>query len=144
MSLRSFKEDAKRLRTLRGEECVRAGVGYANTLLLDFRMLHPPNERGYRQPDMSLVAECSWRLETATRVLVGWGDADEDIETRVQVCEGKQVTDVRVFRPSYMARLRFSGDLSIWVFPDRSKFFDPHDEESGSQWYVTGRSFPDG
>lgn len=112
MSQRAFRKEAKLFRTLKGEECIRAGVGCVSALLLDFRMRHPPNEKGYREPDIGLVSECSWRLEPATKVLVGRGDADEDSETRVQVCEGRRVTRVRVYHPSYMARLRFSDDLS--------------------------------
>ena len=144
MSRRSFKEEVKLLRTLKGEECIRVGVSVANILILDFRMFHPPNERGYREPHICLIAECPWRLETPSKVLVGMGDEDEDIETRVQVCVGRRVTRVTVYRPSFMVRLRFSDDLSLWVFPQDSRHYESDNKELRNEWYVFGRSFPDG
>ena len=142
MTLTQFAENARLLRRLSGEVCIRARVGHASALLLDFGILYPLNHRGYQQPEKALTVECCWRLETRTEVIVGWGDQDETIEARLQVLVGKRVLKTRVYQPSYMASIQFAEDLRLWIFPDDSRDYAAQSEYNVC-WYVTGRAIPE-
>ena len=140
MTQAACKTQAKLVRLLRGEVCVRARVGQANTLLLDFGVLHDPDRHGYRESDKWLVAECPWRLERKDAVVVGNGDAANRVESPLQACVGKRLVRITVYRPSYMLHLRFDNDLRFWLFPDDAAVYAPGGESSAAPWYVGGRA----
>jgi hypothetical protein len=154
MTRQAYRSQAKRLRSLRGDVCVRAMTGAGTwALLLDFGMLHPPDAAGYREPEKGLVVECPWRLETAVAVLVSSDDgyssvhvpaarSPAEIDAALQVCLGKRVEHITVYRPSFMIRLTFSGALRLWVFPVDSRAYQ---DDSGPYccWYLVGRAFPE-
>lgn len=114
--------------------------GFAGALLLDYGKLHAPDADGYQEPEKSLVVECPWRLENETHVIAGSGDRGEVIGARIQACVGKPVLQTRVHLPSYMACIRFAGDLILWIFPDSSSDYAVEEEYLGSPFYVTGRA----
>lgn len=144
MSARAFAAQARRLRALRSEVCLHAQTGaYTWALLLEFRARHSPGERERSRAEHCLVVECPWRLETPTSVLVASADG-EAIESDIQVCVGKQVLSVTVYRPSFMARLRFSDGLTLWLFPERTAEYAPNPENPSVSWYLTGRGIPSG
>ena len=143
MTLRAFATQERRLPILVGEVCSRAGVGGAGALLLDFGALLPPDEHGRQAAETGLVAECPWRLETISAVIVGYLDDDDTIEQRVQACTGRQVIDVGVFHPSYTVAVSFEGDLSLWIFPCDSKDYVDQSPYPSSPWYVLGTGTAD-
>lgn len=142
MTLRAFVAQAQKLYSLQGEVCVQAKLGFARTLMLDFAGLLPPDERGYQQPERSLVAECSWRLESENEVVVGSGDSLETIRPKLQVCIGERVIEISVFRPSFMVQLRLTGGLAFWIFPDDSREYVSDSEYPHAPWYLAGHAFP--
>lgn len=143
MTVEQFATQARHLRKFIGETCVRARCGYASALLLDFGMLHSPDQSGYQQPDKGLTIECCYRLETGKEVVFGWADQDDLIESRIGVLVGKCIERVKIFKPSYMAHIRFSEDLRLWIFPDQWKDYDPERAEYFVSWFVSGRAIPD-
>lgn len=154
MTRQAFLTQANRLRSVRGDVCVQAMTGAGPwALLLDFGLLHPPDARGYQEPEKGLVVECPWRLETAATVLVTSDDgyssehvpaarSPAEIDAALQVCVGKRVEHITVYRPSFMVRLIFSGALRLWVFPVESAAYR---DDSGPYccWYLAGRAFPE-
>jgi hypothetical protein len=145
MTLRAFAAQARHLRALRGETCVRAATGaYAWALLLDFGMLHGPDDAGYREPEKGLVVECPWRVEDPRGVVVGSADDDERIHEGVRVFLSKQVVAVTVYRPGFMARVRLTEGVTLWMFPERAADFTASSEDISVPWYLTGRAFPVG
>ena len=142
MTLRAMVTQATLLGSLKGERCARAALGVGITLLLDFGELAPPDQRGYREPERSLVSETCWRLEAPDRVVVGSGDSDRAIADGVQELVGRYVVDVEFFAPSYMARVDFDGELSLWMFPDDSTAYAASAEYPSAPWYLAGRAIP--
>lgn len=144
MTIKAFEAQVRHLPLIEGKECVRAGIGYARALLLDFEQLHPPDARGYQEPERSLVVECCWRLETATEVLIGSSDEDDELRKAVAVCVGRRISGVEVFRPSFMLHIQFTDNLSLWVFPDSASDFVAESEYPRSSWFLAGRAVPEG
>lgn len=142
MSIRAFAASAEHAKRLRGRACVRVGIGYGKALLLDFGTLAPPDESGYMQPQIGLVAECPWRLESSGAVIVGSGDPTESGDQRLKICLGKVVAGVAISRPSYTLRLGLTDDLTLWVFPDDSRDFAVDQKDPRSSWYVAGFAVP--
>jgi hypothetical protein len=138
MTLRAFEASANQARRLKGERCIRASLGYADALLLDFGALRLAHPSGVELPAIGLVAECPWRLDSQTNVIVGYGDPAEIGAARLQECIGKSVTGVTIYKPSYMLRLKLEGDLVIWVFPDDSRRFSNDTDFNRSSWYIAG------
>jgi hypothetical protein len=129
------------------------------TLLLDFGVFGPPDESGYRQAERSLIVECDWRLETATQVLAGSGSRHVAFDPAAGDCEvhveddaelgpsvlrlvGRRVAAAEVFPPSYMARVEFDGDLTVWIFPDDPKDYTEESDDPSVPWFVTGSVLP--
>lgn len=145
MTLRAFIRQAEDLRLLDDQVCVRASEGgFSGALLLDYGTLHPPDQDGYHQPDKGLVIECPWRLENSTDVIVGSGDQSDIVESRVQTCVGRRVRQIEVHPPSYMACIRFDGDLALWIFPDDSSDYTTQSEYPRNPYFVAGRTTPMG
>lgn len=144
MTLGVFTNQAIRVQQLNGEECVRAEIGYGRSLLLDFGRLHPPDSSGYQEPEKSLVADCPWRAERHAEIIVGSGDDQDGIDGKLALCVGKRVTEIAVYRPSFMLRIQMAGGVTIWFFPDDAREYAAESEYPRSAWYVTGRSFPEG
>ncbi len=157
MTFKAFVAQARHLRALRGELCVRAKTGaYAWALLLDFGTLAPPDHRGYRQPQKGLVVECPWRIETRSAVIVASADAHVTdaagrrvqmeglIEGKIQICVGKRIARVSVYRPSFMACVQFTDDLKLWIFPEDSADYEIVSEDPRCSWYVAGSAVPSG
>jgi hypothetical protein len=145
VTLKAFQAQARHLSALPDAVCFRAATGaHAWVLLLDFGALGPPDERGSRQPDFGPVVECPWRLEDGLRVIVGSGDQDEVIAPRIQACVGRRVIGTEVLTPSYTARVRFEGDLTLWIFPDDSKDYAESSEHPSCPWYLAGLAVPGG
>jgi hypothetical protein len=142
MTLRALEAQAQHLRRLNGERCIRAGIGGASALLLDFNLLNEPDETGYRLPELYLVASCPWRIETSENVIVGYFDRDEVLPDRVQICVGQTISSASVVLPSYTVRVTFSSDLTIWIFPCDSEDYALYGEYPSSPWYVGGRAVP--
>ena len=82
-------------------------------------------------------------METKTEVIVGRGDEDETVESRLPVLVGKRVVQTRVYRPSYMVNIQFTDDLRLWIFPDNSRDY-AIESEYGVHWFVSGRAIPGG
>jgi hypothetical protein len=155
MTRQAFLVQANHLRSLRGEVCVGTKTGAGPwALSLDFGVLHSPDARRYRAPEKGLVVECPWRLEATTAVLVASADgyASEhapaarslaDIETALQVCVGKRVERITVYRPPFMVRLALSGALRLWAFPENTGEYQD-DGDPRCSWYLAGRAFPGG
>lgn len=143
MTTRAFATQAKRARSLRGHECSRAQSGYARALMLDFGSLSEPDAAGYRKAQRTFVAECPWRLENPREVIVGSGDEEGTIDTRLRACVGGVVSRVEIYTPSYTIRLRL-GDLLIWIFPDDARHFVETSEYPRSPWYLSGSEISEG
>jgi hypothetical protein len=124
--------------------CSGARAGYAATLLLEFGEHNQPDARGYQCPEMGLIAECAWRLETPERVLAADLDADDTIERGLSVPVGQQLTAFDVFPPSFMLKLQFEDDLVVWTFPERSSDYAEVDDDPSVSWYITGIGVPEG
>lgn len=140
MTLKAYLAQERVLRSMRGQTCARAATGAGSwSLLLDFGELAPANARGYREPRYGLVVECPWRLEDRTRVLAGSGDASETVDGAVQVCVGKRIERLTVYRPSFMLHVHFSAELSLWAFPEDTRSYAPTSDDPSSPWYVAGR-----
>lgn len=144
MTVKAFIKSTRDVLALKGQQCVRASAGYARTLLLDCGMLRPPDSIGYEEPEIGLVAECPWRLDSRTSVIVGSGDPEDVIDSRLQICLGKTVDAVEVFPPSYTLRVALSDGLTVWVFPDDSRDFVACSEYPRSSWYVAGFAVSEG
>lgn len=129
---------------LHGETCIRASCGYAGALLLDFGLLHPADARGYREPELFFVAECPWRLETATEVLTGYFDDDDRQDERLQRLIRQRVVKTTVTRPSFTVEIVLTDSLRLWVFPcdvaDYTAQSDYPLERQQSPWFVGGRA----
>ncbi len=142
MTLKALSAQSRRLEQLHGKRCIQAGIGRASALLLDFEFLHEPDESGYRQPELSLVAECPWRIETSNEVIVGYFDADEALDPGVQVSVDRTITATEVVLPSYTVHITLSDDIYVWLFPCDSREYASVSEYPSSPWYVGGYSIP--
>ncbi len=139
MTRRAYATQARILRSVRGETCVRAETGaYAWSLLLDFGTLQAPDADGYRAPAYGLVVECPWRLEDRTQVVAGSNDDAETVDARLQLCVGRRLTRVVVYQPSFMVHIYLEDGLSLWVFPDNPRDYAASTEPPYSAWYVAG------
>lgn len=143
MTVKVYESQARRVQALVGARCVRAQTGMAQALLLDFGDLAAPDRTGYRSPELSLVADCPWRVESTTAVLAGSGDAAGTGDAALAVCVGKSVTSVAVASPSFGVRVAFGDSLTVLVFPDDPREFTDPSPFPRSGWYVTGRTLPD-
>ena len=153
MTLKAFSAQAKRIRFLEGEVCIRASTTvHPWALRLDFGPPSSPENDGHDTSPKSLIVEYPWRLETKDAVLVGSGDdvgypeedrplAAERIRSKLQLCAGRRVTHVEVHQPSYMVRLSFDDTLYLWVFPDASEDFAEQSADPQISWYVIGSQF---
>jgi hypothetical protein len=131
------------LKRLRNQICTSIGIGYASALLLDFGTAAAPDASGYREPELSLVVECPWRLETDQTVLAGSGDDDETIIDVIQSLIARKVEEVAVFQPSFTVRIAF-GDRVLWIFPDDSRSYAEDAKFPRSPWYVAGHGVSGG
>jgi hypothetical protein len=111
-------EEALRAQLLRdahaalvGGRIASAKLGVGSVLMFDFVQ----DSEG--PPEVWLLVECSWRLETADRVLVG--SADDRIKLRecIERLEGSEVVDVRITLPACDMILKFSGNQQLTIFP---------------------------
>lgn len=107
MADRSAQARARRLRGLRGAVCIRAQIGYAGALLLDFGTL--------REPDA-----CS-------------GDSAATAEHALRACLGMAVLRLTMYRPSYMCKVVLTDGFVLWLFPDAA---DQGQESNHLPWYV--------
>lgn len=139
MGLPHLTREASRLYLLKDETCIRAWEGaFHGSLILDFGSFGEPDQTGYREPDLSLVLECPWRLETRNNVIVGSGDGSETIESTIQTCVGARIADTIVETPSYSARIIFACGMILSMFPSKSSYYDESREYASVPWYVTG------
>jgi len=143
MTRQALVAHATLIQRLSNESCTSAGVGYAGALLLDFGTASSADPSGYREPELSLVIECPWRLEAEHSVLVGSGDEDDVVEDVIQSLIHCRAKEILIFQPSFTVRLAL-GDLVLWIFPDDSRSYEEFSEFPQSPWYVTGRGIPSG
>jgi hypothetical protein len=143
MTKQALQAQASLIQRLRHQTCTSVGIGYASALLLDFGTPSAPDATGYREPELSLVVECPWRLETVQSVLVGSGNDDETISTVIQSLLHSQVEAIAIFQPSFTVRLNI-GTVALWIFPDDAQSYAENAEYPRSPWYVTGRGVPSG
>jgi hypothetical protein len=143
MTRQSLLAHATLIQRLRDQTCINASIGYATALLLDFGTASDADPSGYREPELSLVVECPWRLETDETVIVGSGDDDEYIIDAIQSLISCKVEEITIFQPSFTVSLVLGANV-LWIFPDDSRAYEDVAEFPQSPWYVTGRGVPSG
>ncbi|HEX7101373.1 MAG TPA: hypothetical protein VF201_01895 [Nitrolancea sp.] len=143
MAQEALLTHATLIQRLLHQTCTSVGIGYASALLLDFGTASNADPSGYREPELSLVVECSWRLETEHTVLVGSGEDDDAIADAIQVLMDCDVETIKISQPSFSVRLSF-GKLILWIFPDDARSYTDDAEFPRSPWYVTGHAIPIG
>jgi hypothetical protein len=144
MTLRAFQAQSDSLVLLVNKPCTRVARGHGRTLMLDFGEFGQPDARGYRQPSLSLVIECPWRLEDAYRSIAGSADTSERIKERTAVLVGHSIVRTEVILPGYMVKLYFDDGHLLWIFPDDSKHYTEVSDDPHVSWYVAGRLADDG
>ena len=142
MTVKAFRAHARLLKTLHGEICSEAVIGYPRSIMLYFGALRIPKTKDDNAHEKGLVTECPWRLETREQVIAGSKDRDkEPLKERIKVCEGIRVRTTHVFRPSFMVQVVFENDLRLWLFPDSFKHYDPNRGYAATSWYLTGYAY---
>lgn len=153
---------AQRLPLLEGDLCARVRRGRDADLFLEFGPPATRPTRGRAQPERALGIGCPWRLESASRILVGsdnmtklafaeddpegasiepWIVPDRRLEPELHVLAGRRMTRTEVMRPSYMAQIEFEGGLTLWIFQDTATYCTPDGDYDELPWFVYGRAF---
>ena len=142
MTVKAFRAHARLLKTLHGEICTEATIGYPRAIMLRFGGVRIPNTKDDAEHEKGLTSEYPWRLETREQVIAGSKDRDKELlKERIKVCEGIRVRTTHVFRPSFMVQVVFENDLRLWLFPDSFKHYDPNRGYATTSWYLTGYAY---
>lgn len=144
MTLKAYRANARLLKSLYGETCSQALIGYPWSIMLRFGAIHIPADRDDVPNEKGLTSDCPWRLETSKNVIVASREqSDESMKERIQICVGARVESIRVFRPSFMLRVQFDIDLALWLFPEDSRDYQVDRQDKSIAWWLSGYAYTD-
>jgi hypothetical protein len=125
------------LREMIGQPCVGLDNPYGSTIRLEIGPLGlrvddelTARPHGWRH----FTIKSPWRLASKQFVLCDWNDREETSESiseRIATLVGRSVLDVSATPPDWDLRIRFSGNLELFVFADS-------DTSREDAWFLLG------
>jgi hypothetical protein len=121
----TFDKLQNALDLLVGQPCTRfaAGGSAGSTVLIDFTSTSRPKpDKETDETRLSILAYCSWRLDSAHEVICGAWDDNSPGGTMLKGLQrlvGKRLISFVLEAPGLDVNLQFEGDLTLKIFCDQ-------------------------